>query len=165
MAVLFISHSSRDDAQASALAVWLKDNGFIDIFIDHDSIAGGDKWDEALKKSATSCRVVIFLVTPNWLASAECFGEFKSTWCMGKRLVPLFILPPWDTLGDEARQWLASVTRQDQGLDLRPCVDADGVLDLKREPNVASPLGTGLRAAGANMRVGLDPEVPIRSAA
>ena len=44
VAVLFISHSSRDDACATALEAWLNANGFTDIFVDHHSIAGGDKW-------------------------------------------------------------------------------------------------------------------------
>ena len=76
MAVLFISHSSRDDAHASPLEAWLKANGFTDIFVDHQNIAGGDKWRDALRVSANSCRAVIFLVTQNWLASSECFSEF-----------------------------------------------------------------------------------------
>jgi hypothetical protein len=59
MPVLFVSHSSKDDAQANALADWLRTNGFNDVFIDHQSIAGGDKWPEALRASAGSCRVVV----------------------------------------------------------------------------------------------------------
>ncbi|MCP4933640.1 MAG: TIR domain-containing protein, partial [bacterium] len=59
MAVLFISHASKDDAVASALESWLTANGFSDIFIDHQAIAGGDKWREALRTSAGSARVVV----------------------------------------------------------------------------------------------------------
>ena len=88
MPVLFISHSSRDDAQADALAAWLNNHGFTDIFSDHDSIVGGDKWREALRASANACRVVIFLVTADWLASSKCFGEFEASWLMGKRVIP-----------------------------------------------------------------------------
>ena len=47
MAVLFVSHSSRDDAAATALEAWLRANGFTDIFVDHHSLAGGDKWQPA----------------------------------------------------------------------------------------------------------------------
>ena len=64
MPVLFISHSSKDDAHANALAAWLRPNGFTDFFIDHQKIVGGDKWPEALRASAGSCRVVVYLVTP-----------------------------------------------------------------------------------------------------
>jgi hypothetical protein len=54
MAVLFISHSSKDDVYASALERWLNTNGFADIFIDHENIAGGDKWREALRAGPIS---------------------------------------------------------------------------------------------------------------
>jgi hypothetical protein len=57
MAVLFISHSSKDDAAATALEVWLHANGFTDIFVDHHRLAGGAKWREELRKSAGACRV------------------------------------------------------------------------------------------------------------
>jgi hypothetical protein len=42
MPVLFVSHSSKDDALASALEAWLKASGFTDIFVDHHSVAAGD---------------------------------------------------------------------------------------------------------------------------
>ena len=34
----------------------------------------------------------MFLVTENWLASYECFGEFQASFYMGKRMIPLFLL-------------------------------------------------------------------------
>jgi TIR domain len=59
VAVLFISHSSKDNACATALEAWLNANGFTDIFIDHHSIAGGDKWREALRAASGACRVIL----------------------------------------------------------------------------------------------------------
>ena len=44
MAVLFVSHASKDDAHATALETWLRANGFSDLFVDHASIAGGEHW-------------------------------------------------------------------------------------------------------------------------
>src|ERR1700733_5371364 len=78
MAVLFVSHSSKDDAAASALEKWLRGCGFTDIFVDHSGISGGEKWAQALRDAAGACRVVICLVTERWLTSDECFGEFKA---------------------------------------------------------------------------------------
>ena len=158
MAVLFISHSSKDDQLASEIGGWLKSNGFNDIFIDQESIAGGDKWAEELKRSASACRVVIFIVTPNWLASAECFGEFKAAWYMGKRLIPLFLVDPAIQLDAESQQRLSQVYGEDQGLDLLPCLGSDGTLDLNANESLANNFKIGLQAAGANTRVGLDPE-------
>jgi formylglycine-generating enzyme required for sulfatase activity len=158
MPILFISHSSKDDTRVDALASWLRANGFTDFFIDHQQIAGGDKWPEALRASAGSCRVVVCLVTSNWLASLECFNEFGAAWYMGKRIVPLFLLPPPTSLDAEAKTRLERVCGEDQGIDLKPCVAASGVLAIDTDQNVANRLKIGLRAAGAISRVGLDPE-------
>jgi TIR domain len=158
MPVLFISHSSKDDARVDTLAAWLGANGFTDFFIDHQQIAGGDKWPEALRASAGSCRVVVCLVTPNWLASLECFNEFGAAWYMGKRIIPLFLLPSFADLGTEAKTRLDRVCGEDQGIDLKPCATASGMVAIDADQNVASRLRAGLRAAGANSRVGLDPE-------
>jgi hypothetical protein len=92
------------------LAAWLRANGFTDFFIDHQQIAGGDKWPEALRASAGSCRVVVCLVTPNWLASSECFAEFEAAWYMGKRIIPLFLLPPSTSLDADAKTRLDRVS-------------------------------------------------------
>ena len=158
MPILFISHSSKDDAHANVLAAWLSANGFTDFFIDHQQIAGGDKWPEALRASAGSCRVVVCLVTPNWLASLECFNEFGAAWYMGKRIIPLFLLPPSTKLNAEAKTRLDRVCGEDQGIDLTPCKKVRRALNIDADQNVESRLKTGLLAAGANSRVGLDPE-------
>jgi TIR domain len=158
MPVLFISHSSKDDARVDALADWLRAMGFNDLFIDHQDIAGGAKWPEALRASAGSCRVVICFVTRDWLASPECFNEFGAAWYMGKRIIPLFLLPPSTKLNAEAKTRLDRVRAEDQGIDLTRCATARGALAIDADQNVADRLKTGLRAAGANSRVGLDPE-------
>jgi TIR domain len=156
MPVIFVSHSSKNDAQANALGAWLCANGFNDVFIDHRNIAGGNKWSEALRTSAGSCRVVVCLVTPHWLASLECFNEFGAAWYMGKRIIPLFLLPPFTNLDAEAKTRLDRICGEDQGIDLKPCIDASGAFNIDADESIASRLKTGLRAAGANSIVGLD---------
>ena len=89
MAALFVSHSSKDDAAVAALDAWLRGRGFTDLFIDHSNIVGGEKWAQALREASGACRVIIFFVTERWLASDECFGEFKAAWYMGKHIIPL----------------------------------------------------------------------------
>ena len=155
MAVLFISHASRDDAMARPLEAWLRAKGFTDLFIDHSHIDAGEKWAQALRDAAGACRVVVCLVTENWLASDECFGEFKAAWYMGKRIIPLFALPP---AGTARQDRLGKVFSEDQGLDVAPCRTADGGLDLARNAETERRLENGLRAAGALARIGLDPE-------
>jgi hypothetical protein len=123
------------------------------------SIAGGEKWPEALRTSAAACRVVLCLVSQNWLASVECFNEFLAAWYMGKRIVPLFRLTdPGQLVGESAKRFVR-VCAEDQGLDLRDCTGSTGALDIDADPNVAERLKGGLRAAGAINKVGLDPQV------
>lgn len=157
MAVVFLSHASTDDTYACSLQRWLVTNGFPDLFVDHSSIRGGDIWTDALKKSVHDCRVVIFLVTPNWLASTECFGEFQAAWYMGKRLVPLRLLVDEGKITGADLRKLSKVFSEAQGIKLDACV-SDDVLDLDRDEGVAKRLRDGLRAAGANSSIGLDPE-------
>jgi hypothetical protein len=157
MPVLFISHSSKDDAVARALEAWLSAEGFTDIFIDHTSIVVGEKWAEALREASGTCRVVACLVTQPWLASDECFGEYKAAWYLGKRIIPLFLLAPKAKLGADAKKRFADICTEYQGLDLAPCLKTGG-LDLHADRGVAERLAEGLRAAGALAKVGLDPE-------
>src|SRR5271163_521232 len=154
MAVLFVSHASRDDAMAVALEAWLDAHGFDDRFVDHSDIDAGEKWAQALRDAAGACRVVVCLVTENWLASDECYSEFRAAWYMGKRIVPLFAL---ETAATVHRERLDKLLAEDQGLDLAPCLTPGG-FDLARDPEIGRRLEQGLRAGGALARIGLDPE-------
>jgi hypothetical protein len=158
MPVVFVSHSSKDDAAVTALESWLHANGFTDTFVDHHGIAGGDKWREELRASAGACRVIICLVTENWLASLECFGEFVAGCYLGKRIIPLFLLPSAPPVDAERAKRLAKVMAEFQGIKLNSCVRPDGALDLAADSEVAGKIREGLRAAGANNQVGLDPQ-------
>jgi hypothetical protein len=158
MPVVFISHSSKDDAAVTSLENWLHANGFTDTFVDHHGIAGGDKWREALRASAGACRVIVCLVTENWLASQECFGEFVAACYMGKRIIPLFLLGSASSADSERAKRLAKVTAEFQGIKLNSCLRPDGVLDFAEDAEIVSTLKEGLRAAGANTEVGLDPQ-------
>jgi formylglycine-generating enzyme required for sulfatase activity len=158
MAVVFVSHSSKDDATAVALEAWLRDHGITDLFVDHEDIAGGAKWRDELRAAAGACRVVLCLVSANWLASDECFNEFRAAWYMGKRIIPLFLLPPGSILAEQPRNRFAEVCAEDQGIDLFACLKPNQTIDLEVEPKIADRLMVGLRAAGAISRVGLDPE-------
>jgi hypothetical protein len=156
MAAIFFSHASQDDALASAIEAWLKNKGFDDIFVDHD-IRSGDKWTEALRRAGSSCRVVLSLVTPGWLASSECFGEFMAGWYAGRRMIPL-ICVAGAALDDTQKQRLSRVLLEDQGVEIAEA-GAPSALDLDAHPDISGPLIEGLRAAGALAKVGLDPSV------
>jgi hypothetical protein len=157
MAAIFFSHASQDDALASEIEAWLKHNGFDDIFLDHDSIRSGDKWAAALRRAGGSCRVVLSLVTPAWLASSECFGEFMAGWYSGRRMIPL-ICTGGTMLDGTQEQRLSRVLLEDQGVDIARA-GAPSALNLDAHPHISGPLTEGLRAAGALAKVGLDPSV------
>ncbi|HVM79565.1 MAG TPA: SUMF1/EgtB/PvdO family nonheme iron enzyme [Stellaceae bacterium] len=155
MPSIFLSHSSQDDRLAAALEAWLRGNGFDDLFVDHADIRSGDKWTEALRRAKGSCRVVLCLVTPAWLSSDECFGEFTAGWYAGRRIIPLLALGG-AALDEKQQLRLRRLLSEDQGADLSKA-GAPAALDLDSDPGVAEPLKAGLRAAGALARVGLDP--------
>jgi len=156
MATLFVSHASRDDRLCSDLEDWLISQGFDDLFIDHESIRGGDRWGDALRAAKASCRAVICLVTENWLDSDDCTGEFMAAWYLGKRIIPLLALSGGPLSEPQVRR-LRRLTAEDQGFNIVSAI-ADGRLALDRLPDVASLLAAGLRASGALVKVGLDPE-------
>lgn len=137
------------------LAGWLTQNGFDDLFIDHDHIRSGDKWTEALRRAKGACRVVLCLITPEWLESDECYGEFMAAWYAGRRMVPLLALGA-AALDEKQKKRLGRILLEDQGTDIA-LAGAPATLDLDAHAEVAEPLKAGLRAAGALARVGLDP--------
>ncbi|MEL7542091.1 MAG: toll/interleukin-1 receptor domain-containing protein, partial [Pseudomonadota bacterium] len=168
MATIFISHAGADDALATDLENWLRLNGFDEVFVDHgqNGIRVGDKWQRALQSAVGACRVVICLVTENWLRSKECDGEFIAARYMGKKIIPLLGVDPdipealnrdaGDAAGRYRDSLLRRVLREDQGCDIRS-VAVDGKLDFSHAFQQAETLIRGLRAAGALSNVGIDP--------
>jgi hypothetical protein len=86
---IFLSHSSRNNTEARALADWLATQGFDDVFLDLDpqrGIAAGERWERALNKAAQQCEAVLFLVPKAWLDSDWCLKEFNLAHRRNKRL-------------------------------------------------------------------------------
>ena len=96
MARIFISHSSRNNAEAIAVRDWLAAEGWDDVFLDLDpeqGIQAGDRWQEALRRSASRCELVIFLVSPEWVDSRWCLAELLLAKQLNKRLVGVLVRP------------------------------------------------------------------------
>jgi WD40 repeat protein len=96
VARLFISHSSANNVAAVALQKWLSEHGFDDVFLDIDpkrGLVAGDRWQEALKAAADRCEVVLFLISPDWLASKWCLAEFLLAKTLHKRIFGIIVEP------------------------------------------------------------------------
>lgn len=96
MARLFISHSSADNAAAQALALWLDEHGWNDVFLDihaERGLVAGEKWNEALRAAADRCEAVLCLVSPAWLDSKYCQAEFQLAKWLGKHIFGVIVHP------------------------------------------------------------------------
>jgi WD40 repeat protein len=96
MSSIFLSHSSRDNAEAKELMQWLREQGFENTFLDIDEITGlqpSHDWESDLYEKISICNAVILLLTPNWYASKWCFAEFVQARAAGKAIFPIIFAP------------------------------------------------------------------------
>ena len=153
MSRIFLSHSSRDEADAVALKKWLTDKGWDDVFLDVDpqrGLVAGERWQDALKRAADRCEAVVFLVTPAWVVSKWCLAEFLLAKSLNKRIfgvitkpvgleqLPLEMTSEWQVchLVGEGTQTLVRVQHRDRDIEVAFLTEG-----LAR-------LGRGLTAAG-----------------
>lgn len=160
MPTLFVSHASLDDALIGPFKEWLEAHGYNDFFIDHEKIVGGTSWREALRASAGACRLVVCIVTENWLRSDNCYSEFVAATLMGKRVLPLYLTgPPDGALLDRYSELRGEI----QGIDVEACLDEAGRLRPGNAPSIEERLIEALKEGGALARIGLDPEAfPVK---
>lgn len=89
---IFLSHSSVDSRQATALKKWLSDRDpalHRQIFLDTDretGMVGGAEWEATIDRALDSCQAVLCLLSDNWEASKECHYEYKSAAAKGKTI-------------------------------------------------------------------------------
>lgn len=88
---IFISHASADDTAINALSGWLTEKGYDDHFVDHRDIIGGGSWDAALRREASRAEMLILYVTKDWLASEECFAEYRASFYGDRTVLPLLV--------------------------------------------------------------------------
>jgi len=111
VSLIFLSHSSTNNAEAVALRDWLASNGWKDeVFLDldpHRGIAPGERWERALNEAANRCVAVLFLVSKAWLASVWCRKELNLAHHLNKRLFGVLIedLSPNDLPEDLTGTW------------------------------------------------------------
>jgi TIR domain len=90
---IFVSHSSHDNRQATALVAWLSDMRpelATEIFIDISAEVGlgpGQQWQEALRQASDRCEAVICLLSRNWVSSDYCRLEYLLAENLGKQIL------------------------------------------------------------------------------
>ena len=91
MADIFISHSGADNDLADQIKTWLeRDRASWSVFFDKhpkDGILAGQGWQDRLRSELQSCRLVLAIITPDWLASRWCFTEAVTATFRGKDFV------------------------------------------------------------------------------
>src|SRR5271169_1896309 len=92
MADIFISHSGTVNEIAAAIGERIRrERPTWSLFYDKDNIRAGQRWQERLRVELTSCRVVLALLSRNWLGSPWCFTEAVTAAFRGKDLVGIEI--------------------------------------------------------------------------
>ena len=116
---IFVSHASADDIAVNDLADWLSARGF-DHFVDHLHIDAGVSWDAVLRREASRADILILFVTEAWLASEECFAEYRSSYYGDRTVLPLLVQPlNLDELNDAQRKRFSTLCASVQGVLIR----------------------------------------------
>ncbi len=94
MSRIFISHSSKNNAEALALREWLASQGWNDVFLDIDperGLVAADRWQKALNNAIGRCRAVIFLLSPDWVQSKHCISELDLAGHIGAQRIGVIV--------------------------------------------------------------------------
>jgi WD40 repeat protein len=94
---VFLSYSRTDRAIAERLRDRLIGEGF-DAYLDIHDIVKGEPWRERLQNLIFGADVVLFLLSPDSIASEICDWEVNEAERLGKRVVPVMCRPSPDEL-------------------------------------------------------------------
>ena len=91
MADIFLSHSSTDHDAASMIKSWIeRDRKSWSVFLSKDKkygIIAGQNWQDRLRAELQGCRLVLAIITVDWLASHWCFAEAVTATFRGKDFI------------------------------------------------------------------------------
>lgn len=96
MGRLFVSHSSDNNPEARALQDWLRDEGWIDLFLDFDERKGirvGTRWRNELGAALRRCDAMLVLLSPEWITSDYCLAEYNTACLLHKPIVACVVKP------------------------------------------------------------------------
>ncbi len=93
MTDVFISYSRRDKVFTQKLVSALS-AAKREVWADWESIPAASDWDAEIKEGIEKTNTVLFLLSPEWIKSNECYKEMVHAIQMGKRLVPILHIMP-----------------------------------------------------------------------
>jgi hypothetical protein len=85
---VFISYSRKDEDFAQELLIGLQITGF-EPYLDKHDIAAGEDWEQRLGSLIEAADTVVFVVSPDAMASDRCAWEVNRTVDLKKRLLPI----------------------------------------------------------------------------
>jgi WD40 repeat protein len=87
---VFISYSRKDSAFAGTLLAKLNSRGF-EAYLDSKDILPGEPWQERLAELIRIADTVVFIISPNAIASKVCAWEVEESLRVGKRILPVVL--------------------------------------------------------------------------
>ena len=85
---VFISYSRKDEDFAQELLAGLQLAGF-EPYLDKHDIAAGEDWEARLGRLIEAADTVVFVISPDAVASERCAWEVERTVALKKRLLPI----------------------------------------------------------------------------
>src|SRR5262249_1306484 len=85
---VFISYSRKDEDFAQDLLAGLRAAGF-EPYLDKHDIAAGEDWEARLGRLIEAADTVVFVISPDAVASERCAWEVERTVTLKKRLLPI----------------------------------------------------------------------------
>ena len=107
---LFVSYSRRDSEITKWLVADLEQAGY-GVWRDTDDIRGGEKWRRSIVEGLRGSRVVVVLVSPHSVASANVERELSLAQDAGTQIIPVLIAPA--AIPDAFQYLLAGVQMPD----------------------------------------------------
>src|SRR5437868_14990134 len=96
---IFFCYAHEDEALLSKLKTHLRPlqrQGFIDVWYDSDIIAGAE-WEREIDKHLNAAKVILLLVSPDFMDSDHCYTEMQHALEQHKnracRVIPILLRP------------------------------------------------------------------------
>src|SRR5690606_20967797 len=94
MSRIFLSHSSKNNPRAFAVATWLRENGWEDVFLDtipKKGIVAGEDWKAKLHECMNASVAGIFLISEDWINSHWCQTELTLAYSLNKLIFGVIV--------------------------------------------------------------------------